>query len=100
MLTCFDTLGVPPPPLDSAALDMSLKKNTAFIRKVRVSLNAASLDSLITDIKTISLEKYLSEVISAFGEGLTKCRTSADFFTGARVRFNRFQMSSVTLYLA
>lgn len=67
---------------------MSLKKNTSFIRKVRVSLNAASLDSLLYDINTVSLEKYMSEVISAISEGLFKCKSSADFFTGAKVCFN------------
>lgn len=64
---------------------MSLKKNTAFIRKVRVSLNSASLDSLISDIQTVSLEKYLSEVVSAVTEGLTKCKTSVDYFAGTEV---------------
>ena len=68
-----------------APLDMSLKKNTAFIRKVRVSLNSVSLDSLLTDIRTVSLEKYLSEVVSAVTEGLIKCKTSADFFAGTEV---------------
>lgn len=68
-----------------APLDMSLKKNTAFIRKARVSLNYASQESLLSDIKTVSLEKYLSEVISAITEGLTKCKTSSDFFAGTEV---------------
>lgn len=67
----------------------------AFIRKVRVSLTASSLDSLLYDIETVSLEKYLSEVISAISEGLTKCKTTADFFTGAKVCFLKRSFSSI-----
>lgn len=59
-------------------LDSSLKKNTAFIKKARLGLNQENLCSLLTDIRTLSLEKYLSEVVSASAEGVGKVKTASD----------------------
>ncbi|BFZ57244.1 mRNA decay protein [Savitreella phatthalungensis] len=60
------------------SLDSSLKKNTAFVKKVRLSLNAENLESLKKDLQAVSLEKYLSELVSAVAEGLTKVKLAAD----------------------
>lgn len=75
----------------SDKLDSSLKKNSGFIRKIRVSLNEATLPSLLVDISTISLEKYLSEVIGALTEGFMKCKSTADIFVGVEVSSALFQ---------
>ncbi|ODV85376.1 hypothetical protein CANARDRAFT_28172 [[Candida] arabinofermentans NRRL YB-2248] len=54
------------------ALDTSLKKNTAFIKKIRTSITKENEKSLIDGIATTSLEKYMHELLSATSEGLTK----------------------------
>ncbi|KAF8438755.1 nonsense-mediated mRNA decay factor [Terfezia claveryi] len=60
------------------SLDSSLKKNTAVIKRLRAQLNSESLPTILKELATISLEKYLSEVISAVAEGLQKVKTAAD----------------------
>uniref|UniRef100_A0A1B6CUR7 Regulator of nonsense transcripts 2 n=1 Tax=Clastoptera arizonana TaxID=38151 RepID=A0A1B6CUR7_9HEMI len=45
-------------------LDSSLKKNTAYVRKVR-NFTATQLDSLIKDMTSLNLSKYISEVAVA-----------------------------------
>ncbi|KAK9453273.1 putative nonsense-mediated mRNA decay factor [Dipodascopsis uninucleata] len=69
----------------SSSLDSSLKKNTAFIKRLRTSINADNQKSLLEDIRGLSLEKYLSEIISAAAEGLSKCRTISDIWAGVEV---------------
>lgn len=59
-------------------LDSSLKKNTGFIKKVRTSLNAAQCASVLRDIATLSLEKYISEVSAAVAESIVKLTKSDD----------------------
>ncbi|XP_054280661.1 regulator of nonsense transcripts 2-like isoform X1 [Macrosteles quadrilineatus] len=54
-----------------AKLDSSLKKNTAFIRKLR-NFTAPQLASLIKDMSTLNLSKYISEVASALVEAKLK----------------------------
>ncbi|ORY81907.1 armadillo-type protein [Protomyces lactucae-debilis] len=60
----------------SASLDSSLKKNTAFIKRSRMALNAENVPIFAKDVVTLSLEKYMSEVVSAFAEGLAKVKTA------------------------
>lgn len=62
----------------NGTLDSSLKRNTAFIKKVRLSLNADNLDSLKSDLQAVSLEKYLSELVSGVAESLGKVKLTAD----------------------
>lgn len=76
---------------------MTLKKNTSFIKKVRVSLKSTYLESILADIRTISLEKYLSEVISAVSEGLYKCKSESDFFTGGQVSLKSSSESKTSI---
>lgn len=75
----------------SDKLDSSLKKNSGFIRKVRVSLTESSLQSLISDVSSLSLVKYLSEVVGALTEGFTKCKSTAELFVGVEVASALFQ---------
>lgn len=75
----------------SANLDSSLKKNTGFIRKLRTSLNESSLESLLKDISTLTLVKYLSEIVSALTEGFTHCKSTASLMVGVEVSSALFQ---------
>lgn len=47
--------------------DSSLKKNTAFIRKLK-NFPPPQLDQLLKDMSSLNLTKYLSEVVSALTE--------------------------------
>jgi regulator of nonsense transcripts 2 len=60
----------------SANLDSSLKKNTAFIKRARMALNAENVPVFAKDVVSLSLEKYMSEVVSAFAEGLAKVKAA------------------------
>ncbi|OLL23569.1 Regulator of nonsense transcripts 2 [Neolecta irregularis DAH-3] len=59
-------------------LDSSLKKNTAFIKRLRTSIAPEHVASLLKEIQTLSLEKYLSEIVSGALEGILKCKTQAE----------------------
>lgn len=52
-------------------LDSSLKKNTAFVKKLK-QFTAAQLDVLLKDMTTLNLSKYISEVSSAIVEAKLK----------------------------
>ncbi|KAJ9603131.1 mRNA decay protein [Cladophialophora chaetospira] len=67
------------------SLDSSLKKNTAFIKRLRTGLSSAAQDAFLSEIRTLSLQKYLSEIISATAEGLTKLKTAGDIAAGVEV---------------
>ncbi|KAK6525938.1 hypothetical protein TWF281_010981 [Arthrobotrys megalospora] len=66
-------------------LDTSFKKNTAVIKKFRTSLTPDNTASLLKDIATVSLEKYLPEVISAVSEGLLKVKLTGEISTAVEV---------------
>lgn len=67
------------------SLDSALKKNTAFIKRLRTGITASALPTFLTDIRSLSLHKYLSEIISACYEGLCKLKTPADIATGVEI---------------
>lgn len=52
-------------------LDSSLKKNTAFVKKLK-QFTANQLDSLLKDMATLNLSKYVSEVAQALVESKLK----------------------------
>lgn len=52
-------------------LDSSLKKNTAFVKKMKL-FTAGQLDALLKDMATLNLTKYISEVSAALGEAKLK----------------------------
>ncbi|KAI1488803.1 armadillo-type protein [Biscogniauxia mediterranea] len=62
----------------SSSLDSSLKKNTAFIKRLRTAVTPATQNTFLQEIRTVSLLKYLSEIISACYEGLCKLKTSGE----------------------
>ncbi|KAI7854822.1 armadillo-type protein [Circinella umbellata] len=59
-------------------LDSNIKKNTTFIKKCKTSLAADSTQQLLNDIKKLSLEKYISEIVGAVLEGMLKCKSTTD----------------------
>src|SRR5271154_5890529 len=69
----------------SSSLDSSLKKNTAFIKRLRTSLNSDNQSSLLKDISGLSLEKYIPEVVGAATEGLQKCKSVSDILAAVEV---------------
>ncbi|KAK8434510.1 armadillo-type protein [Phyllosticta citricarpa] len=69
----------------SASLDSSMKKNTAFIKRLRTAITAASKDTFLTEIRSLSLHKYLSEIISACYEGLTKLKSPGEIAAGVEI---------------
>lgn len=62
-----------------------MKKNTAFIKRLRTGINAAAQQTFLTDIRTLSLHKYLSEIISACYEGLCKLKSPGEIATGVEI---------------
>ena len=69
----------------SGSLDSSLKKNTAFIKRIRTGITASSLNTFLTEIRTLSLHKYLSEIISAAYEGLSKLKSPGEVAAGVEI---------------
>ncbi|KAI9106044.1 armadillo-type protein [Phlyctochytrium arcticum] len=67
----------------SSRLDGSIKKNTAFVRKLRVGLTHENFPSLSKELLSLKLEKYLSEVVAAILEA--KLKTSADVWAAVEV---------------
>lgn len=62
-----------------------MKKNTAFIRKLRTGISASAQAGFLSEIKTLSLQKYLSEIISATAEGLGRLKISGDISAGVEI---------------
>lgn len=90
----FDTTG---------SFDSSLKKNTAFIKRLRTAITASSTATFLQEIRTLSLHKYLSEVISACYEGLSKVKLPGDIIAGVEVfsaLHQRFGPADFTTYVA
>ncbi|KAL9087457.1 MAG: hypothetical protein Q9159_003594 [Coniocarpon cinnabarinum] len=87
----------------SESLDSSMKKNTAFIRRLRTPISANSTNTILQEIRSLSLHKYLSEIISACYEGLVKLRAPADIAAGVEIfsaLHQRFGPHEFTSYVA
>ncbi len=86
----------------NSSLDSSLKKNTAFIKRLRTAITAAGTPTFLQEIRSLSLQKYLSEVISASYEGLTKLKTPGEIAAGVEITsalHQRFGPADYTCYL-
>ncbi|KAF2846642.1 ARM repeat-containing protein [Plenodomus tracheiphilus IPT5] len=68
-----------------SSLDSSMKKNTAFIKRLRTAINAPAQAQFLLEIKALSLHKYLSEIISACYEGLCKLKTPGEIAAGVEI---------------
>ncbi|KAL8825400.1 MAG: hypothetical protein Q9191_004440 [Dirinaria sp. TL-2023a] len=83
-------------------LDSSLKKNTAFIKRLRTAITATSAPTFLQEIRTLSLQKYLSEIISASYEGLCRLKTPGEVAAGVEIvsaLHQRFGPADYTCYL-
>lgn len=72
-------------PESSKALDSSLKRHTALIKRIRQSIGADNRDQILKDIDTLSLEKYVDEIAGAVIEGITRCKTEKDVWSAVEV---------------
>jgi len=80
-----------------------LKKNTAFIRRLRTAIAGSAASTFLQEIRTLSLHKYLSEIISACAEGLSKLKTPSDVASGVEIfsaLHQRFGPAEFTGYVA
>lgn len=68
------------------ALDASLKRHTALIKRMRQSLGSEYRDQIIKDIDSLSLEKYVDEIVGAVAEGILRCKTEKDIWSAVEVR--------------
>ncbi|KAI1202080.1 MIF4G domain-containing protein [Nemania serpens] len=83
-------------------LDSSLKKNTAFIKRLRTAVSSATQNTFLQEIRTLSLTKYLSEVVSACYEGLCKLKTPGEIDAAVEIvsaLHQRFGPAEFTEYL-
>ena len=76
-------------------LDSSIKRNTGFIKKLKQGITKESKTGLLNDIREVSLEKYLSEIITTTNEALFKNSGKGDdivavveIVSGLHQRFN------------
>ncbi|KAL7895388.1 armadillo-type protein [Trichoderma sp. SZMC 28014] len=86
----------------SGSLDSSLKKNTAFIKRLRTAISAATLSTFLQEIRTLSLHKYLSEIISACYEGLCRLKAPGEIEAAVEIvsaLHQRFGPTEFTEYL-
>ncbi|KAJ2989978.1 hypothetical protein NUW58_g3187 [Xylaria curta] len=84
------------------ALDSSLKKNTAFIKRLRTAVSSATQNTFLQEIRTLSLTKYLSEIVSACYEGLCKLKTPGEIDAAVEIvsaLHQRFGPAEFTEYL-
>ena len=79
-----------------------MKKNTAFIKRLRTAITPASVNTFAQEIRSLSLSKYLSEIVSASFEGISKLKTPAEITAGVEVisaLHQRFGPADYTCYL-
>jgi regulator of nonsense transcripts 2 len=79
-----------------------MKKNTAFIKRLRTAVTASSQSQFLQEIRTLSLHKYLSEIISACYEGLCKLKSPGEIAAGVEIisaLHQRFGPSEFTGYI-
>lgn len=62
-----------------------MKKNTAFIKRLRTAISAATLNTFLQEIRTVSLHKYLSEIIAACYEGLCRLKSPGEVEAGVEI---------------
>ena len=85
------------------SLDSSLKKNTAFIKRLRTAISTANLSTFLQEIKTLSLHKYLSEIVSACYEGVCRIKSQSDLDAATEIisaLHQRFGPAQFTGHLA
>ncbi|KAK4541825.1 hypothetical protein LTR36_007357 [Oleoguttula mirabilis] len=85
-----------------SSLDSNMKKNTAFIKRLRTAINTAGVSTFLQEIRSLSLHRYLAEVVSACFEGLCRLKTAGEIAAGVEVvsaLHQRFGPEEFTCYL-
>ncbi|KAI0700874.1 ARM repeat-containing protein [Cytidiella melzeri] len=67
------------------ALDSSLKRHTALIKRMRQSIGSENHNQILKDIESLSLEKYVDEISSAVVEGIGRCKTEKDVWSSVEI---------------
>ncbi|KAJ7076399.1 armadillo-type protein [Mycena belliarum] len=70
---------------ESSKLDSSLKRHTALIKRMRQSMAMDNRDQIIKDVDTLSLEKYVDEIVGAAVEGIARCKTEKDVWSAVEI---------------
>ncbi|KIO28448.1 hypothetical protein M407DRAFT_71750 [Tulasnella calospora MUT 4182] len=78
-------LNLKPSNESAKALESSLKRHTAFIKRMKQSMGAENRDANLKDIETLVLEKYVEEAAAAALEGLGRCKTEKDVWSAVEV---------------
>ena len=73
------------PSTPSKTLDSNLKKNSAFVKRVKQGIGHEAREHLLKDLPQLNLEKYLQELIQAVPDGLAKCVTAKDCFAAIEI---------------
>jgi regulator of nonsense transcripts 2 len=77
---------IPPNSEESTkALESSLKRHTALIKRIRQSIGLDNRDHILKDIETLTLEKYIEEIAGAVPEGIARCKFEKDVWSAAEV---------------
>ena len=63
-----------------------MRRHTALIKRIRLSLGVENHDQIMKDIESLSLEKYVDEMASAVLEGIARCKTEKDVWSAVEVR--------------
>jgi regulator of nonsense transcripts 2 len=69
----------------SKALESSLKRHTALIKRIRQSIGLDNRDQILKDIETLTLEKYIDEIAGAVPEGIVRCKLEKDVWSATEV---------------
>jgi len=70
---------------ENAKLDSSLKRHTALIKRIKVSMALDNRDHILKDIESLTLEKYIDEIAGAIVEGLARCKAEKDVWAAVEV---------------
>ncbi|KAJ7045615.1 transcription factor [Mycena alexandri] len=79
------SLNANPTAQESSKLDSSLKRHTALIKRMRQSMAMDNRDQILKDIDTLSLEKYVDEIVAAAVEGVARCKTEKDVWNAVEI---------------
>lgn len=62
-----------------------------MIKRMRQSIGFENREQILKDIESLSLEKYVDEIVGAVAEGILRCKTEKDVWSAVevRVRFSR-----------
>lgn len=68
-----------------ANLDSSLKKNTSFIKRIRLSIGEDNKAALLDGVRSLTLAKYINELVPALFDSLLKLSRPQDISAAVEV---------------